>query len=63
MKENDEWVIVDFKTLDKDKDTTEEAKTYSTQLKTYKGVWEKMSEDNVSKTELFFIRKSVKSTN
>jgi len=57
FKENDEWVIVDYKTCDVGQIKKALYYEYLPQLEVYKQAWNKISGAEKIKTELFFIEK------
>jgi ATP-dependent helicase/nuclease subunit A len=57
FKEDDQWVIVDFKTdrVNSDEDVKKLATHYNSQLQLYKQAWEYMTNDRVKEASLHFV--------
>ena len=60
FKEDDKWVIIDYKTYEERESSHELRKQYEPQLNAYKEVWERLSGESVSEAEVFFVMKRVK---
>jgi len=57
FKENDNWVIVDYKTCDKSHSKVDLYKKYMAQIGIYKTAWEKVTGSSGTKIELCFVEK------
>ena len=57
FKEDGKWVIVDYKTYEENEASHDIWKIYEPQLNAYKDVWENITGEAVSETEIFFIMK------
>jgi len=60
FKEDDKWVIIDYKTYEESESSHELRELYEPQLNAYKEVWERLSGESVSEAEVFFVMKRVK---
>lgn len=59
FKEADGWVIIDYKTYDANKVSSDLREAYEQQLSTYAEVWESITGEPVIEKEIFFVRKRV----
>jgi len=59
FKENDGWVIIDYKSTEEQEVSQEIRKSHEPQLEAYKDAWEKITGELVKETEIFFVRKRV----
>ena len=57
FKESGKWVIIDYKTYDEKESSHEIRSMYEPQLNAYKDVWESLTGETVSETEIFFVMK------
>ena len=59
FKEDDGWVIIDYKSYNEHEVSHEIHKAHEPQLESYKDAWEKITGEPVKETSIFFVRKRV----
>jgi ATP-dependent helicase/nuclease subunit A len=59
FRENDGWVIIDYKTYDGNEVSLDLRKGYEKQLASYAEVWERITGEPVIEKEIFFVRKRI----
>jgi len=62
FKEDNSWVIIDYKSTEEQEVSNEIRKSHEPQLEAYKDAWEKITGEPVKETEIFFVRKRVVDT-